>query len=71
MFNTPSRLERKEKEVAKAKKEVDADPGKAPMKTVIDPQSQLWTSRYAPANLKDICGNKGQVEKLRQWLHDW
>jgi hypothetical protein len=21
--------------------------------------------------LKEICGNKGQVEKLQQWLHDW
>jgi replication factor C subunit 1 len=33
--------------------------------------SQLWTSRYAPQTLKEICGNKGQVEKLQQWLHDW
>ena len=36
-----------------------------------DPSSQLWTTRYAPQSLKDICGNKGQVEKLQQWLHDW
>ena len=21
--------------------------------------------------MKDICGNKGQVEKLQQWLMDW
>jgi len=21
--------------------------------------------------LKEVCGNKGQVEKLQQWLHDW
>ncbi|KAF8240427.1 hypothetical protein L208DRAFT_1101237, partial [Tricholoma matsutake] len=21
--------------------------------------------------LKEFCGNKGQVEKLQQWLHDW
>ncbi|KAI0915526.1 hypothetical protein AcW1_004031 [Taiwanofungus camphoratus] len=33
--------------------------------------SQLWTDRYAPQTLKDICGNKGQVEKLQQWLQDW
>jgi replication factor C subunit 1 len=37
----------------------------------IDISSQLWTTRYAPQRLKDICGNKGQVEKLQQWLHDW
>lgn len=62
---------RKEKEAAKMKKETSASPGKAPAKAVVDPNSQLWTSRYAPTSLKDICGNKGQVEKLRNWLHDW
>ncbi|KAG2116771.1 replication factor RFC1 C terminal domain-containing protein [Suillus discolor] len=31
----------------------------------------LWTTRYAPQSLKEICGNKGQVDKLQQWLHDW
>lgn len=34
-------------------------------------QGQLWTTRYAPQSLKEICGNKGQVEKLQRWLHDW
>ena len=33
--------------------------------------AQLWTDRYAPQTLKEICGNKGQVEKLQQWLNDW
>ncbi|KAJ7265994.1 replication factor RFC1 C terminal domain-containing protein [Mycena haematopus] len=37
----------------------------------VDPSSQLWTTRYAPQNMKEICGNKGQVEKLQQWLQDW
>ncbi|KAJ7047940.1 replication factor RFC1 C terminal domain-containing protein [Mycena alexandri] len=37
----------------------------------IDPSSQLWTTRYAPQNIKEICGNKTQVERLQQWLHDW
>ncbi|KAJ7229198.1 replication factor RFC1 C terminal domain-containing protein [Mycena pura] len=37
----------------------------------IDPSSQLWTTRYAPQTLKEICGNKGQVEKVQQWLKDW
>jgi replication factor C subunit 1 len=36
-----------------------------------DVLNQLWTTRYAPQSLKEICGNKGQVEKLQQWLHDW
>ena len=33
--------------------------------------SQLWTTRYAPRTLKEVCGNKSQVEKWQQWLHDW
>ncbi|KAI0285111.1 DNA replication factor C large subunit [Russula aff. rugulosa BPL654] len=37
----------------------------------IDPTTQLWTDRYAPQTVKEICGNKGQVEKLQQWLSDW
>ena len=37
----------------------------------MDPTTQLWTDRYAPQTLKEICGNKGQVEKLLQWLNDW
>ncbi|KAG1740228.1 replication factor RFC1 C terminal domain-containing protein [Suillus paluster] len=36
-----------------------------------DVSSQLWTTRYAPQSLKEICGNKGNVEKIQQWLHDW
>lgn len=32
---------------------------------------QLWTVRYAPKSLKEVCGNKGQIEKLQQWLGDW
>ncbi|KAH8999457.1 replication factor RFC1 C terminal domain-containing protein [Lactarius akahatsu] len=37
----------------------------------VDPKTQLWTDRYAPRTMKEICGNKGQVEKLQQWLNDW
>jgi len=33
--------------------------------------SQLWTEKYAPTNMKDIIGNKGLVEKLQRWLRDW
>lgn len=54
-------MEKREKEEAKAVKA-----GKTQ-----DPAMQLWTVRYAPQNLKEICGNKGQVEKIQQWLTDW
>lgn len=33
-----------------------------------DPSNQLWTVRYAPQSLNQICGNKTQVEKLGRWL---
>ncbi|KAI0709836.1 DNA replication factor C, large subunit [Earliella scabrosa] len=33
--------------------------------------NQLWTDRYAPQTLKEICGNKSQVERLQEWLTDW
>ena len=32
------------------------------------PDTRLWTVRYAPQQLSQICGNKGQVEKLQRWL---
>ena len=32
------------------------------------PDTRLWTVRYAPQQLSQICGNKGQVEKLARWL---
>jgi replication factor C subunit 1 len=34
-------------------------------------KSALWTVKYAPQNLKDLCGNKGQVEKMQAWLEAW
>ncbi|GAO47964.1 DNA replication factor C, large subunit [Saitoella complicata NRRL Y-17804] len=33
--------------------------------------TDLWTTKYAPTAMKDICGNKGHVDKLQKWLHDW
>ncbi|KAL5321600.1 hypothetical protein ACEPPN_009560 [Leptodophora sp. 'Broadleaf-Isolate-01'] len=37
----------------------------------IDPSSQLWTTKYAPTSLNQICGNKGAVEKIGEWLRGW
>lgn len=31
----------------------------------------LWTVKYAPQKISDICGNKGNVEKLSKWLELW
>jgi replication factor C subunit 1 len=35
------------------------------------PSAQLWTSKYAPTQMNQICGNKGQVEKIQKWLEQW
>jgi len=56
----------REMEKREQKERVAAQDGK-----LIDPKTQLWTVRYAPQNLKEVCGNKGQVDKIQQWLHDW
>ncbi|KNE96098.1 hypothetical protein PSTG_10523 [Puccinia striiformis f. sp. tritici PST-78] len=32
---------------------------------------QLWTVKYAPKTLGDLCGNKTQIDKIQAWLHDW
>ncbi|KAG1803660.1 uncharacterized protein HD556DRAFT_1437417 [Suillus plorans] len=55
-------LERREKQASK-----DADESGS---SKTDVSNQLWTTRYAPQSLKEICGNTGQVDKLQQWLHD-
>lgn len=37
----------------------------------VDPSTQLWTVRYAPTDIKQICGNKTNVETLYNWLSTW
>ena len=73
---TRKKMEREQEEIKKAAKEMEKRErqGKVDAKDggkVVDPSSQLWTVRYAPQNLKEICGNKAQVERLQQWLNDW
>ncbi|CAG8980039.1 hypothetical protein HYALB_00009248 [Hymenoscyphus albidus] len=33
--------------------------------------SLLWTSKYAPTQINQICGNKGNVENIQSWLKGW
>ncbi|KAA8630952.1 hypothetical protein SMACR_06758 [Sordaria macrospora] len=42
-------------------------PAPAPPKQL----SQLWTTKYAPTALNQICGNKANVEKIQNWLRNW
>ena len=34
-------------------------------------ESRLWTVKYAPSQIGQICGNKTQVEKLQNWLRNF
>ncbi|CEL59747.1 Replication factor C subunit 1 OS=Schizosaccharomyces pombe (strain 972 / ATCC 24843) GN=rfc1 PE=1 SV=1 [Rhizoctonia solani AG-1 IB] len=61
-------MERREREATKeAKKQSAGNARPAPP----PPTAQLWTTKYAPQSLKDICGNKALVDKLQLWLHEW
>jgi replication factor C subunit 1 len=65
--------EKKIKEMAaEMEKAAKADAKAAAAKGAVSKdESQLWTSKYAPARMGEICGNKGQVEKLQKWLQNW
>jgi replication factor C subunit 1 len=72
---TKKKMDKEKEEIRKAAKEMEKREQKANSSTdsgkTIDPSTQLWTVRYAPQNLKEICGNKSQVDKIQQWLLDW
>lgn len=73
---TKKKLEKEKEEIKKAAKEMEKREKQSNLEAkdghkTTDPLTQLWTVRYAPQHIKEICGNKGQVEKLQQWLHDW
>ena len=59
--NVKQKIQAEEKKVVAAAKALDTPnvPG------------QLWTSKYAPKQLRELIGNKAQVDKLQAWLRDW
>ncbi|KAF8522451.1 purine nucleotide binding protein [Hysterangium stoloniferum] len=68
---TREKMEKEEKKIKEVAKELEKQEKSVKAATGVSPTSQLWTTKYAPQAIKDICGNKGQVEKLQQWLQDW
>ncbi|KAI1781002.1 replication factor RFC1 C terminal domain-containing protein [Hypoxylon cercidicola] len=67
-------MEREEKarkvEAEKARKAAVARGADRPSAASV-PLSQLWTVKYAPTQPSHICGNKGAVEKIQNWLKNW
>jgi len=75
---TKKKLEKEQADIQKAAKEMEqrekaerASSAKASGKASVDPKTQLWTTRYAPQSLKEVCGNKSAVDKLQLWLNEW
>ncbi|KAF1345472.1 replication factor RFC1 C terminal domain-containing protein [Delphinella strobiligena] len=56
--------------VANAKGKSKTAPSSAPV-AKDGPDNRLWTVKYAPSSLTQICGNKGQVDKLENWLKNF
>ncbi|KAF9449482.1 DNA replication factor C, large subunit [Macrolepiota fuliginosa MF-IS2] len=67
---TKKKLEKEKEDIRKVAKEMEKRE-KASTQAEVDPSTQLWTTRYTPHSLKEICGNKSQVDRLLQWLKDW
>lgn len=70
-------MEKEDKVRLKALKAVDparatssASAGASSANKAADPavDTRLWTTKYAPTSLNQICGNKATVEKLQRWL---
>jgi replication factor C subunit 1 len=69
-------LEREDKQRQKEQRAVDAGAGSKTASSTtsatrsLEPavDSRLWTTKYAPSSLNQICGNKATVEKLQRWL---
>ncbi|KAJ1724786.1 DNA replication factor C complex subunit Rfc1 [Coemansia erecta] len=39
--------------------------------TASQAQSQLWTEKYKPTKLKELCGHKTQAQEIMKWLSWW
>ncbi|KAH3664129.1 hypothetical protein OGAPHI_004843 [Ogataea philodendri] len=63
--------EQERKRQQKLKQERSSQPSQ-PQRPSDKPDSEkLWTVKYAPTDIKQICGNKGNLETLQSWLENW
>lgn len=60
-------MEAEERKAAEAARKSDATGNGAKGKEKT-PDNRLWTAKYAPTQISQICGNKAPVEKLQRWL---
>ena len=72
-------LEQQEKKRLKELEAVQKAKAAAGITTAVDAAAQadpevdarLWTTKYAPNTLNQICGNKAVVERLQRWLQKY
>lgn len=62
------RLQKEAKAAATAASNNSASSSNAAQKPAPTVDSRLWTTKYAPTSLGQICGNKATVEKIQRWL---
>ena len=65
-----ARAEEKAASQPQIKSEVDPSRAESP-KRIIPNSEKLWTVKYAPNDIVQLCGNKGQINKLKTWLSNW
>lgn len=64
-------LVKKEEERSKKLAATRVSGGHLERDNVVREEDKLWTVKYAPTNLQQVCGNKGSVMKLKNWLANW
>lgn len=67
---------KRQQEAAQRAKAVKQESGSSsshapPPPREIPNSEKLWTVKYAPKDISQLCGNKGQVQKLKSWLSNW
>lgn len=65
-----ARAEEKATSQPQVKSEAYSSRAESP-KRVIPNSEKLWTVKYAPNDIAQLCGNKGQINKLKTWLSNW
>lgn len=62
----------KEEKLKKARiKQAEASGKSIKQEDMVKDEDKLWTVRYAPTDISQICGNKGPITKLVNWLKNW
>lgn len=68
------REEREEREQAAKRAKTSSVKSESSQNTPSQPttsSADLWTVKYAPKDTSQLCGNKGQINKLQSWLASW